>query len=170
MSRKISYVVTTGVWYLVLAVAGSLCFAEADVSKTEAGVAIDGYDVVAYFQQDTAIKGSADFKAEHDGVIYYFSSKENHEAFTVTPGRYLPKYGGYCAFAVAMKKATVKANPDTFKLYNGELYLFFNDLYEGEKFNTKIPWNLDEQNLQARAEQHWVEMTAAAAAAAADTQ
>ncbi len=119
------------------------------------GVVLGGHDVVAYFSADAPVQGSADYQARHDGVTFYFSNADNLAAFRAEPEKYLPKYGGFCAFGMAMKNAKVPTDPETFKIYNGELLLFFNDEYEGKQVNTKIMWNADEAELFAKAEQNW---------------
>ena len=118
-------------------------------------VVLDGYDVVSYFTTASAVPGKAKHSVTYDGVVFHFASAENRDMFKQSPEKYTPKYGGFCAFAVAMKNAKVPTNPNTFKLYNGELLLFFNDLYEGKSFNTKVPWNGDERKLFATAEKNW---------------
>ncbi len=69
----------------------------------ENNVAIKGYDLVAYANQNTAVKGDLNYSSEYDGVKWFFSSAENKAAFEETPSKYLPAYGGYCAFAMAAK-------------------------------------------------------------------
>ena len=64
-------------------------------------VANGGYDVVNYFKTNTAAKGSADYTVEHDGAVYQFKDASNQEAFKNSPEKYLPEFGGYCAFAVS---------------------------------------------------------------------
>ncbi len=128
-------------------------------NTNKAGVVLDGYDVVAYRTQAQAIKGSSQFTAKHDDVKFHFSSKEHKELFVEDPELYVPKYNGYCALAIAGKKTRVPANADTFKMYNGELLVFFNDVKNGDKkFNTKVPWNQDEEALFEQAEDNWKEM------------
>jgi YHS domain-containing protein len=126
--------------------------------KNDSQIALAGYDVVNYFTEYAAIKGSSSFAAEHNGANYYFATAEHREMFKAEPNKYLPEYGGYCAFAMGMKNATVPSNPETFKIYNGKLYVFFNDLYEGQKFNTIIPWNGDEANTKKMADSNWTAM------------
>ena len=105
--------------------------------NTNAGkVVLDGYDVVAYHTEDRAVKGLSRYTARFDGVKFQFATKANMDAFVKTPAVYAPKYNGFCAFAVGAKGAKVPANPDSFKLYNGELLVFFNDLY---KATSSIP-------------------------------
>jgi len=124
----------------------------------ENNVAIKGYDLVAYANQNTAVKGDSNYSSEYEGVKWFFSSAENKAAFEETPSKYLPAYGGYCAFAMTAKNAKVPTDPETFKYYNGQLHLFFNDLYDGQKFNTIVPWNADEENMKETAEGNWKSM------------
>ncbi len=125
---------------------------------TKDNVAINGYDVVAYFTENKAVRGSQTFAAIHKGINYWFSSAENRTKFQAEPDKYLPQYGGWCAFAMAMKDAKVPSDPKTFKLYNGKLYLFFNDYYQGAPFNTIIPWNAAEANMKIKADANWNKM------------
>ncbi len=125
------------------------------VFVNDRGVALNGYDVVAYRQQHAALRGSADFSAEFQGATYYFNSAENLKSFKQDPAGYLPAFGGYCAFAMAMKGETVPSDPRTFKFHDGKLYLFFNDYYQGKPFNTIIPWNQDERELVDKAQANW---------------
>ena len=121
-------------------------------------VALRGYDVVNYFTDKEAKEGSSALAVKHDGVTYYFASEEHKNMFTANPDKFLPAYGGYCAFAMGMKNATVPSNPDTYKIVDGKLYVFFNDLYDGEKFNTLVPWNEDEANIKSMADTNWQAM------------
>jgi YHS domain-containing protein len=118
-------------------------------------VANDGYDVVAYFTQNAAVRGSNTTSTSHGGVTYYFSSQKHLDMFRENPSSYLPQYDGYCAFAVAKHSAKVKADPKTFKLRDGKLLLFFNDFNEGQPVNTIVFWNGAEQALAASAKKNW---------------
>jgi len=125
----------------------------------EHGVFLNGYDVVAYFNANEAIRGSSKYSTEFNGAKFRFSSSENLKAFQAEQAKYMPKYGGFCAFAMAHGKAGVPTNPQTFKFYNGELLMFFNDLYEGNNFNTSVPWNAEERSLHAKAEANWTKLS-----------
>jgi YHS domain-containing protein len=125
---------------------------------SEDNVALGGYDVVNYFTNNAAVMGSSAHKADHNGVTYYFASEDHKSKFNAKPDKYLPQYGGYCAFAMGMNNATVPSNPGTYKIIDGKLYVFFNDLYEGQKFNTLMPWNEDEDNILKLAETNWKAM------------
>ncbi len=134
---------------------GSSITAQNDISSNEQGIALSGYDVVAYYETNSALRGNRDHQLEYTGATYYFTSEEHKQAFEQNPEKYLPQYGGYCAFAMAMQGAKVPADPKTFKLRDGKLYLFFNDYHEGLPFNTIVPWNADEQNLLQKAQANW---------------
>ena len=121
----------------------------------KSGVVLDGYDLVAYFTQYEALKGSEKYEASYQNAKFWFVSNENKEIFLANPGIYLPQYGGFCAFAVGKKNAKVPSNPQTFKLYEGELYLFFNSEYEGKPMNTIIPWSSHEKEMKKMADANW---------------
>lgn len=124
--------------------------------KSEKNVAAQGYDVVAYFNTHKAVKGEKSYKVKDEGVTYLFSSAKNAAEFKANASKYKPAYDGYCAFAMAMKGAKVPSDPNTFKIRDGKLYLFFNDYYEGKKFNTIVPWNnANEAEMVAKANANW---------------
>ncbi len=117
----------------------------------EKGVAVKGYDPVAYFKQSKAAKGKAEFAVIHQGVKYYFSSNSNKEEFKTNPAKYEPQYGGWCAYAMGSTGEKVDFDPETFKIVNGKLYLFYN-----KYFNNTLPkWNKDEAGLKAKADVNW---------------
>lgn len=120
-------------------------------------VAIGGYDLVAYFKQNKAVKGTPANKTTYDNVIYYFANAEDKDTFSKNPEAYLPQYDGYCALAIGTKKKKVSINPETFKVTDGKLYLFYNATLPlgHEKFNSLEPWNEDEPNLIKKADSNW---------------
>lgn len=117
----------------------------------EKNVAIQGYDPVAYFKQDKAIKGKKEIASSFQGVVYYFSSAANKEAFAKNPAGYEPQYGGWCAYAMGTNGEKVEINPETFKIVDGKLYLFYNAYFN----NTLKSWNKDEVNLKKKADLSW---------------
>ena len=117
----------------------------------EKKVAIQGYDPVAYFTQKKAIKGKSSLASTYEGVIYYFSSQAHKEAFAKNPSGYEPQYGGWCAFAMGDYGEKVEVNPETFKVLDGKLYLFYNAYFN----NTLKSWNKDENNLKKKADANW---------------
>lgn len=117
----------------------------------ENGVAIKGYDAVAYFTQNKPVKGNKNFAVFYEGATYYFSSAENKDAFKKDPAKYEPQYGGWCAYAMGKDGSKVEVDPETFKILDGKLYLFYNKYFN----NTLKSWNKDETNLKARADANW---------------
>ncbi len=120
----------------------------------ENNVAIQGYDPVSYFLQGKAVKGSKDLAVYHQGVIYYFSSQANKDAFKKSPDQYEPQYGGWCAYAMGAKGEKVEVDPKTFKIVAGKLYLFYNRFLN----NTLTDWNKDESNLKQNADMNWLKL------------
>ena len=114
-------------------------------------VAIKGYDPVAYFKTDKAVKGKSELSVYHQGVIYYFFSIENKEEFKKNPSKYEPEYGGWCAYAMGAKGEKVSIDPETFKIINGKLYLFYNSFFN----NTLRSWNKNEDALKKNADISW---------------
>ena len=114
-------------------------------------LAIEGYDPVAYFKQNAAVKGNKDLAMFYQGVTYYFSSAANKEEFKKNPALYEPQYGGWCAYAMGSKGEKVEIDPKTFKVTNGKLYLFYNKFFN----NTLVSWNKDESGLKDKADANW---------------
>ena len=119
--------------------------------NVENKVAIQGYDPVAYFNQGKALKGKKEISALYQGVIYKFLSNENKDAFSKNPSKYEPQYGGWCAYAMGSSGGKVEINPETFKIIDGKLYLFYNEYFN----NTLKSWNKDENNLKSKADTNW---------------
>ena len=119
--------------------------------NTEKGFVAEGYDVVAYFG-NKAIEGNKKFTTEYDGVKFKFSSKENLEIFKKSPKKYIPAYGGYCAYAIGAKAEKVSIDPETFEIRDGKLYLFYNSWGT----NTLKLWQ-DEgaEQLKIKADKNW---------------
>ena len=115
------------------------------------GLAIEGYDPVAYFTLNKAVKGKKDLAVFHQGVTYYFSSTAHKELFKASPARYEPEYGGWCAYAMGEKGEKVSIDPGTFKIVNGKLYLFYNRFFN----NTLKEWNKNEASLKTKADANW---------------
>jgi YHS domain-containing protein len=115
------------------------------------GLAIEGYDPVAYFKQNKAVEGKKEFAIFHQGATYYFASAENKEMFKNDPAKYEPAYGGWCAYAMGANGEKVEVDPGTFKITNGRLFLFYNKFFN----NTLKDWNKDENSLKLKADENW---------------
>ncbi|WP_309640236.1 YHS domain-containing (seleno)protein [Flavobacterium sp.] len=114
-------------------------------------VAIQGYDPVSYFKQSKAIKGKKEIAASYEGVVYQFSTTTNKDAFLKNPTAFEPQYGGWCAYAMGSNGDKVEIDPETFKIVDGKLYLFYNAYFN----NTLKSWNKDEVNLKKKADINW---------------
>jgi YHS domain-containing protein len=122
--------------------------------NTSDGIAIRGYDPVAYFTDNKAVKGSKEQATLYEGVTYYFSSAANREAFRKDPARYEPQYGGWCAYAMGKNGTKVEVDPETFKIIDSKLFLFYNQFFN----NTLKSWNKDEANLHRQADGNWAHL------------
>ncbi|HPF09826.1 MAG TPA: YHS domain-containing (seleno)protein [Flavobacteriaceae bacterium] len=119
--------------------------------NTKKGIAIDGYDVVSYFE-GKAEKGSDQFSAVHEGVTFWFTNEAHQMAFQEHPDQYVPQYGGYCAYAMAKNGAKVSINPKTYLITDHKLYLFYNSWGT----NTLKKWQEeDPEALKEAADEHW---------------
>lgn len=114
-------------------------------------LAIEGYDPVAYFNQSKAVKGNKAFAVFYEGIEYHFANAQNKELFKATPARYEPQYGGWCAYAMGATGEKVEVDPQTFKVVQGKLYLFYHSWVN----NTLTKWNNDEANLKNKADANW---------------
>ena len=146
-----------GALFLSLVLTGSASAqGSANLRKKEfnlegSGLAIRGYDPVAYFDQNRAIEGKKEITAQYSGITYRFSTVQNRDVFNAAPGRYEPQYGGWCAYAMGSSGEKVSVDPETFKIVDGKLYLFYNKFFN----NTLKNWNKDESQLRANADKNW---------------
>jgi YHS domain-containing protein len=136
MITKLAFALTTAAMVAVTAHAESKMLQNLD--KT--GVAVQGYDVVAYFTDDKPVKGDAKISSQRDGATYYFATAEHKAAFDKSPAKYVPEFGGYCAYGVA-KNALVKIDPKAFQVVNGRLLLQY-DLGVRNDFSKDVTGNL----------------------------
>ncbi len=113
-------------------------------------IAIEGYDPVSYFDNKPT-EGEAKWTYTHRGIKYQFSSLSNQLKFKANPELYVPAFGGWCAYAMGESGEKVKIDPQTFKIVDGQLCLFYN--FWGN--NTLKDWNKNESSLKAKAEQNW---------------
>lgn len=93
-----------------------------DVNATVTGLALRGYDPVAYFTDNKPVMGDFTVTAEYNGATYRFSSEAHKAMFEKDPGKYLPQYGGFCAFGTA-QGYKVDGDPNVWKIVDNKLYL-----------------------------------------------
>jgi YHS domain-containing protein len=97
------------------------------------GIAIDGYDPVAYFTDNRAVKGSERYSYEWLGTPWHFANDQHRELFRSDPMKYAPQYGGYCAGEVAGSgSTTVNIDPEAFKNIDGKLYLTYDKAHTAD--------------------------------------
>ncbi|GAB3926472.1 YHS domain-containing (seleno)protein [Larkinella terrae] len=142
--------------YCIILSAGTSFAQTTEIRKKQynlesSGLAIQGYDPVAYFTMHQAVEGKKDLVTSYNGVTYQFSSRANRDEFTRNPMRYEPQFGGWCAYAMGKKGEKVEVDPETFKVLDGKLYLFYNKYFK----NTLNTWNQDEARLKAQADKNW---------------
>ncbi len=129
----------------------SSAFSQTIDYNTKKGFVAEGYDVVAYFNNE-AIEGSKSYATTFDGVKYKFSSQKNLDTFLKHPEAYSPQYGGYCAYAVATQSKKVDIDPKTFEIRDEKLYLFYNSWGN----NTLKKWlEKNVKGLQEKADLNW---------------
>ena len=115
------------------------------------GVALRGYDPVAYFVAAKPEKGQAQYSYEYQGSKFYFASEANRRAFMEMPEKYAPQFGGYCAFGTA-QGYKVSTQPDAFSIVNDKLYLNYDKKVQGI-------WQQDVSGNIQRAEKNWPEVS-----------
>jgi YHS domain-containing protein len=116
------------------------------------GVAIEGTDPVAYFEEGKPVAGSSDFEHEWMGATWRFASAANRDQFAADPEKYAPQYGGYCAWAVA-QGSTAKIDPAAWKIVDGKLYLNYSKGVQAQWVGD-IPGNI------AKADANWPKIKA----------
>ncbi len=109
--------------------------------------AVGGYDPVSYFTQGQPVKGKPQFKLRYKAADWYFSSQQHREMFQNNPDKYMPQYGGYCAWAVA-HDTTAKGDPLQWTIYQDKLYLNYDKKIQAD-------WAKDKDHWIREANNHW---------------
>lgn len=113
----------------------------------KSGVAIQGYDPVAFFTDGKPVKGKPEFAARRDGATYFFASKEHRELFTKDPAKYEPSFGGYCAYGVSRNKL-VEIDVEAFQIVDGKLLLQYSK-------GVRDDFNKDTKGNLSKAKANW---------------
>ena len=141
----------TFITILLIAISTTFIAQEYNLKK---GYVAEGYDVVSYFS-NTAEKGDTAYTATFEGVKFKFVSKQNLETFKSAPNKYIPAYGGFCAYALGTKAERVSIDPETFEIRNGKLYLFYNSWGT----NTFKMWQEEgAEQLKEKADKNWIKI------------
>ena len=110
---------------LAFLIAGQARDKVAPVNQDRAGLALQGYDPVAYFQAGQPARGDAKFSHTWMEATWRFRLAEHRDLFMATPEKYAPQFGGYCAWAVS-NGYTAKIDPEAWRIVDGKLYLNYN--------------------------------------------
>jgi YHS domain-containing protein len=146
---------------LILSVIALFCVSLASAPAQEAksknlnnldssGIAIQGYDPVAFFTDGKPVKGTTEFVARYKGATYQFSSKEHRDTFKASPSKYEPAFGGYCAYGLSKKKL-VEIDVEAFQIVDGRLLLQYSK-------GVRDDFNKDAKANLSKADANWPEL------------
>jgi YHS domain-containing protein len=116
------------------------------------GVILKGYDAVTYFKQGKPLKGNPEIASTYQGVTYLFASAASKAEFDKDSAKYVPQYGGFCAYGVANGVLANTESPNAFTVYKGKLYLCGNQ-DALKSFKTDIDENIE------KADAYWRQLT-----------
>lgn len=111
------------------------------------GLALQGYDPVAFFTQNKPVKGTPEFQSNDHGAKYFFASAEDKSTFDANPSKYEPQFGGFCAYGVSRGHAA-PVKIDAFQIVNGRLLMQYD-------LGVKDDFNKDAQGNLAKADKNW---------------
>jgi YHS domain-containing protein len=114
---------------------------------TKDGLALSGYDAVAYFAEGKPVKGKAELEHAWGGVRWRFASAANRDAFAKAPEKYAPQFGGWCAWAVS-RNYTAPTDPAAWKIVDGKLYL-------NDDTSIRAKWEKELPGIIGQAEKNW---------------
>jgi YHS domain-containing protein len=144
-----------GLLLIIFLIGGFGCVGQTDAVRLKAfnikkSVAFEGFDPVSYFDRKP-VEGNSAIRTTYKGIVYQFSSQANLSKFKLAPDKYEPAYGGWCAFAMGDSGEKVKIDPETYKIIDGKVYLFYN--FWGN--NTLEDWNKNEKALRESGDRNW---------------
>lgn len=118
-------------------------------------IALQGYSPVSYLDLGLAQKGVKEHKATYDGIAYYFTSADQKKTFEANPKKYLPQYGGYCAFGVYVG-AKFRVDPNKFVVKDGKYFLY---LYDLEVDAQQLWLDGNHKELVKKADDNWTSLS-----------
>jgi YHS domain-containing protein len=138
--------------FSALLLAVGLAFSASAQTKTllnlnKSGVAIQGYDPVAFFTDHAPVKGKPQFGSKYNGAVYEFASQQHKDLFDRDPAKYEPAFGGYCAYGVSRDKL-VSIDVDAFQIVDGKLLLQYSK-------GVRDDFNEDRKGNLSKANQNW---------------
>src|SRR5215471_7422494 len=138
--------------FVLLAGLSTLALAKDLQNLDHDGVAIQGYDPVAFFTDHRPVKGDAQFQSQYRGAKYYFASAEHKAAFDQEPAKYEPQFGGFCAYG-ASKGHTAPVKIEAWQIVNGRLLMQYD-------LGVKKDFNKDQQGNLQKADKNWLGIVA----------
>jgi YHS domain-containing protein len=132
---------------LVLFLAGACQKEKSEINMTSGGIAIKGYDPVAYFTEHEPVRGSEQYGYQWKGATWLFVNQAHLDLFKDDPEKYSPKYGGYCAYAVS-QDTLADIDPQSWDIVDGKLYLNLNKQVQGL-------WRKDMPGYIEKADKYW---------------
>ncbi len=146
MLGTVPLVVAAAIFFSVAA--PTLAEAKSEIYKNWRGVAIKGYDPVAFHRDGKPVIGSGEYEVKWKDAKWRFASAENRDLFKDDPDKYAPRYGGYCAWAVA-EGYTAGVDPENaWSIVDGRLYLNYNA-------EIKQKWEKDIPGFIKKADANW---------------
>jgi YHS domain-containing protein len=130
-----------------LALSGAAHAEKTLINKDKTGLALQGYDPVAYFTDGKPVKGDAKFTASYRGATYRFASDEHKKMFEADPAKYEPQFGGYCGYAASINKIS-PISPHFWQVLDGRLVLQHNN-------KALTLWNKDVPGNLKKADENW---------------
>lgn len=118
LNKRFATAAVALVWLAMTVSAGEM------INARPGGLAVKGYDVVAYFTENAPVRGHEAIEYTWREVRWRFASEEHLDLFRAQPQRYAPRYGGFCAGGVALGR-TSPIDPEAFAIVDGKLYLGF---------------------------------------------
>ena len=117
------------------------------ISRTANGLAIAGFDTVAYHTIDAAAQGKPEYEQVGGGAKWLFLSAENRDRFAAAPETYAPEYGGFCSWSIS-ENNLMEADPNAWKLIGGKLYLIQSE-------GVKEIWEKSQAALIEKGDKNW---------------
>lgn len=136
--------------FLILLASFATSLTQLSADEANSVIGVGGYDLVSYQTSDKPIQGNENYTVQHDGVHYLFASKENADTFSNNKEKYLPAYGGFCAFGAAHGKK-FDGDPTVWEVVDGRLYLNLNKSIQKR-------WTKDIPGFITKADKQWTKI------------
>ena len=116
----------------------------------KSAIAVNGYDVVAYFTEHKPVKGAKEFTYYWKEANWQFSNRQNLDSFKASPEKYTPQFGGYCAYGIS-EGHKAPTDPEAWAIVDGRLYLNYNK-------DVQVMWKKEQSSRIQKSNQNWAEL------------